>query len=153
MWVLGFRSVLYFLVAGKTQVGAFFDKQVVVLGGMRPMAGKTALLARDGRMGKIDFLLFVRMTAEAEFIPARQKELGILRRMGVMTLDAHPFFERRVLDGAAGLQILEHVALLTSSCFSANGFPEVGALWHMSQLAVTTGLCALALMSFGWSEE
>lgn len=93
MWVLGFRSVLRFLVTGKTQSGAFFDKQMVVLGGMRPMAGKTPLLASNGRMGEIDLLLFVRMAAKAEFVPALQKELRVLRRVGVMTLDAHPLFE------------------------------------------------------------
>jgi len=32
-------------------------------------------------------------------------------------------------------------------------FSVFGALWHISQLADTTGLCALAFMSFGWSEE
>jgi hypothetical protein len=78
MRVLGFRSVLRFLVTGETQAGAFSNEQMVVLGGMRPMAGETALLARDGCMGDSDPFPFVRMAAEAKFIPALQQEPRVL---------------------------------------------------------------------------
>ena len=78
MWVLGFRSVLRFLVTGETQAGAFFNEQTVVLGGVRSVAGETAFLARDGRMGETELLPFVRMAAEAKFIPALQQEPRVL---------------------------------------------------------------------------
>lgn len=128
MRVFGFRSVLRFLVTGETQTGAFFNEQMVVLGGMRSVAGETALLARDRRMGETDLSPFVRMAAEAKFIPALQQEPRAVRGVGVMTLDAHPLLERRVLDGAACLQVLKRVTLLAETAdvflFQRKGFPR-----------------------------
>lgn len=79
MRVFGLWSVLHFLVTGEAQAGALSNEQMVVLGGMRPMAGETAFLAHDGRMRETDLLLFVRVATEAEFIPAPHQEPWVLR--------------------------------------------------------------------------
>ena len=73
------QRCFHFRVAGKAQIGVFLDEKMVVLGGMRQMAGKASPVAGNGRVNCCPFLLLVGMTAETERIHSGIQELRILR--------------------------------------------------------------------------
>lgn len=99
----------------ETEITAFCHEQMLVLGSMRPVTGKASSLTCNGRVGVGNLLLLIRMAVEAEVVPALFQKFRVLRRVRIMTLDAHPLFERHMLDRAACPEIVTHMALFTET--------------------------------------
>jgi hypothetical protein len=70
MDILGFLHILRLHMAGVAKIAGFRDQQVLILGGVRPMAGKAPLLACNRRVHVDNLGFFVLMAIETELISA-----------------------------------------------------------------------------------
>jgi len=137
MPVFGSQRLLRLRMTAETKVVHFCNEQVVVLRGMRPVAGETALLARDRRMSDNERFPFVRMTTDAELISALCQEPRIFRRVRIVALNAHSLFERHMLVRPACFEIFTHMTLRAEVADGAvrqrKGFFRVrGSMTHVT---------------------